>query len=79
MQKAEENLAFYGVPRDRYEFVAGDLFERIRAVEPCDVVFCFGIFYHINDHMRLLTELAELRPARRSIFDTNVSLTSRAR
>ena len=73
VQKAEENLAFYGVPPAGYEFVSGDMFERVRSVEPCDVVFCFGILYHINDHMRLLTELAELDP-RALIFDTNVSL-----
>jgi hypothetical protein len=77
VQKAEENLAFYGAPRERYEFVAGDMFDCIRAAERCDVVFCFGIFYHINDHMRLLTELAEFDP-RVMIFDTNVSLAERA-
>ena len=62
VQKAEENLEHYGVARGRYEFVAGDMFDRIREVERCDIVFCFGIFYHINDHMRLLTELAEYDP-----------------
>ena len=77
VQKAEENLAFYDVPRRDYEFVAGDMFERIRSVEPCDIVFCFGILYHINDHMRLLTELAEFDP-RTIIFDTNVSLAEGA-
>ena len=71
--KAEENLAHYGVPHERYEFVTGDLFDAIRVIERCDVVFCFGIFYHINDHMRLLAELAEFDP-RTMIFDTNVSL-----
>jgi transposase-like protein len=77
VQIAAENMAFYAVPDDRYEFVAGDMFECIRAAERCDVVFCFGIFYHINDHMRLLTELAEFDP-RAVIFDTNVALETRA-
>ena len=77
VQKAEENLEFYGVPRDRYDFVAGDMFDRIREVERCDIVFCFGIFYHINDHMRLLTELAEYDP-RAIIFDTNVAVNDGA-
>jgi hypothetical protein len=72
VQAATEHLDHYGVPRERYDFVAGDLFECIRASEPCDVVFVFGILYHVNDHMRLLTELAEL-DARTMIFDTNVS------
>jgi len=72
VQAATEHLDHYGVPPDRYDFVAGDLFECIGASEPCDVVFVFGILYHLNDHMRLLTELAEL-DARTMIFDTNVS------
>ena len=72
VQAATEHLQHYGVPSEQYEFVAGDLFECIRASEPCDVVFVFGILYHVNDHMRLLTELAEL-DARTMIFDTNVS------
>ncbi len=72
VRAAGEHLAHYGAPRDRYDFVAGDLFECIRASEPCDVVFVFGILYHVNDHMRLLTELADL-DARTMIFDTNVS------
>jgi 16S rRNA G966 N2-methylase RsmD len=72
VQAAAEHLAHYGVARDRYDFVTGDLFEYIRVSEPCDVVFVFGIFYHVNDHMRLLTELAHL-DARTMIFDTNVS------
>ena len=77
VQKAEENMAFYGVPREKYHFVTGDMFDRIRVIERCDVVFCFGIFYHINDHMRLLTELAEF-DARVVIFDSNVSLMESA-
>jgi len=70
--KAEENFAAYDVPRDAYEFVAGDMFERIRDTPPCDVVFCFGILYHVNDHLRLLTELADLDP-HTIVLDSNVS------
>ena len=77
VQKAEENLAFYDVPRRDYDFIAGDMFEHIRSVESCDIVFCFGILYHINEHMRLLTELAEF-DAQTIIFDTNVSLAEGA-
>jgi hypothetical protein len=72
VQAASEHLAHYGVTPDCYDFVAGDLFECIRATGACDVVFVFGILYHVNDHMRLLTELADL-DARTMIFDTNVS------
>jgi Methyltransferase domain len=72
VQAAAGHLAAYGVPRDRYNFVSGDLFESIPTAGRCDVVFVFGILYHVNDHMRLLTELADL-DARTMIFDTNVS------
>jgi hypothetical protein len=72
VQAATEHLGHYGVAPDRYEFLAGDLFERMKAVGPCDVVFVFGILYHVNDHMRLMTDLAAL-DARTMIFDTNVS------
>jgi hypothetical protein len=72
VRAAGEHLAFYGIARDRYEFVAGDLFECIGKTESCDVVFVFGILYHVNDHMRLLTALADL-DARTMIFDTMVS------
>ena len=77
VRAAGEHLAFYGVPADRYEFVAGDLFECMRSVEPCDVVFVFGILYHLADHMRLMTALADL-DARTMIFDTMVSTKSDA-
>jgi len=72
VQAATANLAAYDVPRECYDFVSGDLFECIRAAGPCDVVFVFGILYHVNDHMRLLTEIAEL-DARTVVIDTMVS------
>ena len=61
---ASANMEHYGVAPDRYDFVNGDMFQEIEAVEPCDVVFCFGILYHINDHMLLLSKIAESRSAR---------------
>jgi predicted RNA methylase len=70
--KALENFAHYGVSPDRYEFVLGDIFDRIPTVEPFDVVFNFGILYHITDHMRLLSEIAAREP-RAMIVDTHVS------
>jgi hypothetical protein len=70
--KSVANMERYDVPRDRYEFVNGDMYEEIEAVEPCDVVFCFGILYHVNDHMLLLSRIAESNP-RTVIVDTNIS------
>jgi transposase-like protein len=73
VQKAVANMEYYNVPADKYEFLTGDIFELIEQIEACDVVFCFGIFYHINSHLLLLTKIAELDP-RTLIMDTNVSL-----
>jgi transposase-like protein len=73
VQKSLSNMEYYNVPTDKYEFLAGDIYELIEQVEACDVVFCFGIFYHINSHLLLLTKIAELDP-RTLIMDTNVSL-----
>jgi hypothetical protein len=70
---AHEHMEHYGISRDRYDFLLGDMFERIPEAGRCDVVFCFGILYHINDHMRLLSAIAEREP-RTVIVDTNVSL-----
>jgi transposase-like protein len=73
VQKARSNMEHYGVPKDRYEFVTGDIFELIEQVEDCDVVLCFGILYHVNSHLLLLSKIAELDP-RAVIIDTNISL-----
>jgi Protein of unknown function (DUF1698) len=67
-----ENMAHYEVPRDRYDFVLGDMFEHIDGVGPMDVVFCFGILYHINNHMLLLSKIAEVDP-QYLIIDSRIS------
>jgi hypothetical protein len=72
-----ENMKVYGVPEDRYDFVLGDIFDHIDQVEPFDVAFCFGILYHITDHMRLLSEIAAREP-RHLIIDTHTSPLSGA-
>jgi SAM-dependent methyltransferase len=69
---ALKNMETYDIPRDRYEFVLGDMIERIDEVEPFDVVFCFGILYHLTDHMVLLSKIAAREP-RHLIIDTHVS------
>ena len=62
-REASENMKVYGVREDRYDFVLGDIFDHIDRVEPFDVAFCFGILYHITDHMLLLSEIAARRAA----------------
>ena len=73
VNKSRANMEYYNVPPEKYEFLTGDIYELIEQVEECDVVLCFGIFYHINSHLLLLTKIAELDP-RSLIIDTNVSL-----
>jgi hypothetical protein len=69
---AYENMAHYGVSRDRYDFVAGDIFHHIDRTDPCDIVFCFGILYHINNHMLLLSKIAAIQP-QYLILDSRIS------
>jgi ubiquinone/menaquinone biosynthesis C-methylase UbiE len=71
-QSATENMRLYDVAPERYEFVVGDMFEFLREARSFDVVFCFGILYHVTDPMRLLTRIAELLP-QTVIIDTNIS------
>jgi hypothetical protein len=77
VEKCLTNFASYGVPQDDYEFVVGDVFEYLRSAERVDVVFCFGLLYHIHDHMMLLTLIAELQP-RALIVDTNITMREAA-
>ncbi len=70
--RSHENMELHGVPRRQYEFLLGDIFECIDDVGGCDVVFCFGILYHISDHMMLLSKIADVEPLA-LIVDTNLS------
>ncbi len=75
--KSRANLELYGAAPDRFEFVEGDIFDELERVPVCDVVFCFGILYHVNDHMLLLSRIAARDP-RHVIIDTNVARSDRA-
>jgi len=74
--KSFENMKKYGISSEKYSFVAGDIFEKMRELKPkdYDVVFCLGIFYHIMNHMQLLREIKRLQP-RYIILDTDISLS----
>jgi hypothetical protein len=43
-----------------------------RIDRPIDCIFCFGVFYHIDNHIPFLKSLSDL-PAKYLIVDTNVS------
>jgi len=74
VQKGLENMKKYGVPEDKYNFVVGDIFEEIKKIpsREIDVVFCFGIFYHVSNHMELLKEIKKLQP-KYLILDTEIN------
>ena len=74
VQKGLANMKKYGVPEDDYNFVVGDIFNEIKKIPPnqIDVVFCFGIFYHVSNHMELLKEIKRLQP-KYLILDTEIS------
>jgi transposase-like protein len=73
VEKSLANMEYYGVPSEQYEFLVGDIYELIDQIEQVDVVFCFGILYHVNAHMLLLNKIADRDP-RTVIIDTNISL-----
>ena len=74
VQKGLSNMKKYGITEDRYNFVEGDIFEEIKKIptNQIDVVFCFGIFYHVSNHMELLKEIKRLQP-KYLILDTEIS------
>jgi hypothetical protein len=67
-----EHFASYGIEPSRYSFLVGDLFDAVHQAGSFDVVLCFGILYHICDHMLLFNLIAEANP-RVVLIDTNVS------
>ena len=64
VEDANKNMEKYEIPKEKYDFVCGDIFEEMSKLKPneFDVVFCFGIFYHITNHLGLLSEIARLKP-----------------
>ena len=50
VQSSIENMKKYGIAEDKYNFVAGDIFEEIKKIpiNEIDVVFCLGIFFSVK-------------------------------
>jgi ubiquinone/menaquinone biosynthesis C-methylase UbiE len=78
IEGASANLREYGIPENTFRFVQGDAFEAIDRIEPgsIDTVFCFGFFYHVTNHMLLLSKIARLKP-RHIVLDTAVTADPR--
>jgi len=76
VKNSQRNMKFYGIPKEKYNFIKGDIFQEIKKIKPrtIDVVFCFGFFYHIMNHMLLLSEIKKLEP-KYLILDTGVHLS----
>jgi len=63
----------YHIPRNKYDFICGDIFKEIPKIKKSsvDTVFCFGILYHTTQPYQLLSEIARIAP-KSIIIDTNV-------
>ena len=72
VDRAHANMAAYDVAPTSYEFVTRDMFRHFDELDEFDVVLCFGILYHINDHMQLLSNIAGVQP-KWIIVDTKIS------
>jgi len=66
-------------PKKNMNFITAIFFEEIKKFKPktFDVVFCFGIFYHIMNHTILISEIKQLKP-KHLIMDTGIDLSERA-
>jgi 16S rRNA G966 N2-methylase RsmD len=73
VEAARAAVREYGIGAERYQFIAGDVFDQIELIQPnsIDTVFCFGVFYHTPHHVLLLSKIARLNP-KCLILDTEI-------
>jgi len=73
VKNANKNFKNYGIPKDKYQFVSGDIHHEITKIPPNNfqVVLCCGFFYHTMHHMFLLSEIKRLNP-KYLILDTEI-------
>lgn len=76
VQRANDNLAFYGVDASRFTFGVADLNHKRGVAETFDVVLCLGYFYHTLNHMALWQLMASTG-ARHLILDGTVEPSDR--
>jgi 2-polyprenyl-3-methyl-5-hydroxy-6-metoxy-1,4-benzoquinol methylase len=74
---ARANLA--ELPLGSFDFRAGDAFATLDGIEPgsIDTVLCLGFFYHVANHMLLLSKIERLKP-KHIIIDTAVAADPRS-
>jgi len=69
---ANETFEHYGVDRERYRFVAGDLFHALAQEHgEFDVVLCLGFLYHTLRYNELFARIRQFNP-KHLIIDTQV-------
>jgi len=62
-ENATQTMEHYGVDPAAYEFVCGDVLDRLREMSPeVDVALCLGYLYHTYRHTELLHHLRRLDP-----------------
>ena len=73
VRNARESMEAYGISRDRFHFILGDVFREVDDLErgSFDVVFCFGFFYHTMHHVLLLSKIQRLA-SRYLLLDTGI-------
>lgn len=69
-----ENMEKYNIPKEKYSFIVGDIFDEIIKLKPgqFDTIFCFGFLYHTPNPWGLLSEIKHLEP-KYVIIDTHIA------
>ncbi|MBN2843845.1 MAG: methyltransferase domain-containing protein [Sedimentisphaerales bacterium] len=63
-----------GVDKTKYKFIQSNFFsDEVWSIGQFDIVFCFGILYHINKHFYLLEKIREVN-SEFLLIDTQISL-----
>jgi hypothetical protein len=69
---AKANFEHYGIGRERYRFIAGDIFRKIETrVAQFDVVMCLGFLYHTLRYNELMFHIRRMEPGH-LIIDSGV-------
>lgn len=78
VKNSYSNFEAYNISEEKYSFICGDVFEEIKKIKPntFNIIFCFGFFYHIMNHMLLLSEIKRINPEY-LIFGTLISTSDR--
>lgn len=76
---ASATEALSSFPQESYRFSCGDILDFIEGIKPThvgrfDTILCLGIFYHVDEHFRLLRLMTGLKPSA-IIIDSGLLVT----